>query len=207
MPASTLQLSSLIAAALAGLPLGVLLARNIAFPHLGVWPARGRARQVLVLSLYRGYCAALILSAGLAIWTDGPPAWPVWLGGAMVATASLALCAMAYRALGRAQIYGGTARLVTGGIYAWSRNPGYVASTLAAGGLAAAAGSAAVLGLAMGLGGLYWLMALNEERALGRVHGQAYADYMARTPRFLGFGLARAGRSSPARGRSQSEMR
>lgn len=76
--------------------------------------------------------------------------------------------------------------LVTRGIYRWSRNPQYVGCELIALGVALAGRSGAALVLAFGAAGVFAYWVGVEERALERRYGDAYRNYRARTPRWVG---------------------
>jgi protein-S-isoprenylcysteine O-methyltransferase Ste14 len=75
--------------------------------------------------------------------------------------------------------------LETGGLYARIRHPGYLGSLLAALGGVLAFGSALGLPLVAAMALLLWARAGREEAMLGRHFGPAYADYRARSGRFL----------------------
>jgi len=82
-----------------------------------------------------------------------------------------------------------TTRLVTGGVFAWSRNPLYL------GGFAALAGLALALGAAWGLimllpalAAAHALLIRPEERYLEATFGAEYRAYAARVRRWVGRG-------------------
>jgi protein-S-isoprenylcysteine O-methyltransferase Ste14 len=181
----SLHLVTVAAGALAGLVLLVLLLVNLRRPALGIWPAQPGWRRGLTLWLFRAYCLAMIASALLTLALHGVGAWPRHAVGLPLMLGAYAMSVLAYRALGRHNTYFGTEGLVTGGVYAYSRNPGYVASVAAALGLAVVAASWIAVGFAGGLFGIYLLFALNEERWLSRTYDRAFRDYARRTPRFL----------------------
>lgn len=78
------------------------------------------------------------------------------------------------------------ARLVTEGVYRYSRNPMYLALLLAAAGIAMMLGSAspwlAVLGLGFILDRVF---VRGEEKLLGKHFGPVYEDYCRRVRRWL----------------------
>jgi protein-S-isoprenylcysteine O-methyltransferase Ste14 len=172
------------AAALGGPLLAMLLAANLARPRFGFWPAADGWRRGTGLWLFRLYCAGLMLVAAGAVLGDGLAAWPRLLAGLVVMAGAYALSLASYRQLGRRNTYFAAEGLVTDGLYALSRNPGYLASGVAGLGLSVMAWDAATLALSAGLFGIYTLFALNEERWLLSGYGAAFRDYMARTPRF-----------------------
>lgn len=169
----------------AGLPLAMLLIATRARPELGYWPAEDSGKTIVVLTLFRIYCLAMLAVAALAIWDDGLSGWPRYVVGVPLMAGAYLASIGAYAWLGKTNTYFGADGLVTEGPYALSRNPGYVASLTAAAGLAIAAGTWAALAMALGLLAIYWLFAVNEERWLLRGYGRAFLDYMRSTPRFL----------------------
>ena len=90
-----------------------------------------------------------------------------------------------YRFLGLDNTYCESGGLVTGGMYAYSRNPQYVTSVLATVGLGITSGSILTVALAAVLFVLYFLFVLNEERWLVAGYGDAFSDYKRSTPRFV----------------------
>ncbi len=78
-------------------------------------------------------------------------------------------------------------RLVTGGVYRYSRHPQTAGSILVLAGAALAGGSSVALLLAaeLLLAAIVWLPA--EERFLARQFGEDYVEYRAATAGFLGF--------------------
>jgi protein-S-isoprenylcysteine O-methyltransferase Ste14 len=180
------------AALLAGFLIVALVIEGFAF-----WPPpKERCWQDYVFwGLFRLHWAAIALTAVL---DGGTLEWEHWsrlaVGVPMLA-GFLGLTLYGYGFLGLDNTYGRRAGLVTGGLYAYSRNPQYLASVAATIGLAITFNSPLTLLLAAVLMGLYALFALNEERWLMARYGRAYAEYAARVPRFLDLrSFARAGR-------------
>jgi protein-S-isoprenylcysteine O-methyltransferase Ste14 len=108
--------------------------------------------------------------------------------GAVLVGVGAAIClgaGYAFRSLERLNFLEHT-RLVTEGIYRWSRNPQLVGWTLVLVGLGLLRGSAMVLFLA----GLAWvsyrLHLPTEEEHLRRVFGDDYVAYQRRTHRYFG---------------------
>jgi protein-S-isoprenylcysteine O-methyltransferase Ste14 len=187
MPNDLLTLAGLASALICGTLLAALLVANLAWPRLGMWPAQGTWRAMAGLWLFRAYCGGLIAVSLAAVLADGLAAWPRYLVGAPIIVVAYALSVASYRQLGRENTYFEAQGLVTDGFYALSRNPGYVASGIAAIGLAVVAWTWAAWALGAGLFAIYTLFALNEERWLLRGYGKAFRDYMRRTPRFVDF--------------------
>lgn len=172
----------------AALILCALLVYTLLNPRFGFWPAADKAgwRHHTALTLFRVFCGALVIFAGLEMLTAPLPGLLNVALGLPVVAAAYGVTLWGYRSLGLENTYCGADGLVTGGLYAYSRNPQYVSSVLAGIGLAIAAGSWTVLALTGGLFAIYLLFALNEERWLAQGYGQAFMDYMRRTPRFFG---------------------
>ena len=170
--------------ALPGAVLSGLLIFNLIRPS-GIWPADPDWRRDLTLWLFRAYAFGMVAVAGVALWVWGLGQWPRYAIGLPMMGGAYALSLWAYKGLGKHNTYFGSDGLVTGGLYAYSRNPGYVASLAAALGLAVVAGSVIVLALAGGLLAIYFMFALNEERWLAKGYGTAFLRYMVQTPRFI----------------------
>jgi protein-S-isoprenylcysteine O-methyltransferase Ste14 len=75
--------------------------------------------------------------------------------------------------------------LVTGGIFAWTRNPIYVALDLIAFGTFLVQGYAIFLALAFALAGLLHYQIVREERYLAGAYGDAYRAYCQRVGRYV----------------------
>jgi protein-S-isoprenylcysteine O-methyltransferase Ste14 len=121
----------------------------------------------------------------------GVPWWAAVAGWAAVLT-GVSLAALAQAQMGasfRVGIDSNPTNLVTGGLFAYSRNPIFAALLLAFTGLAVLTLSAwTVLGLAVTLL-VFQLQSRLEEEHLMQTHGDVYRRYAAKTGRFLpGFG-------------------
>lgn len=136
-----------------------------------------------------------LLVAPVAAFGERRELWPLpggmplrWLGVALAA-AGLGLRIAAMARLGsRFSPLLAVQRehaLETRGLYARIRHPGYLGALLAALGGALAFGSAVGLPLVAAMGALLWARAGREETMLERHFGTAYADYRARSGRFL----------------------
>ena len=136
--------------------------------------------------------AALALGAAWPL-ASPPPAALRWLrmaGAAIVAT-GLALDVAAMLVMRRARTnilpHRGADRLVTDGVFALTRNPIYVGNTLLLAGLGVALPSAWMAAGALLAALLVDRLAIRrEERHLSARFGPAYADYVARVPRWIG---------------------
>jgi len=181
--ASAILVIALISLAL----LCTLLAIPLVSSRFRIWPPdrRGNWQFHLSFGLFRVYCGAMILFALLDWGTLGWDHWTRWLVGLPLLLAGSWLTVRGYLLAGLRNTYCEPDGLVTQGLYAYSRNPQYVASVAAAFGLALVANSWLALFLAGGLFLIYFLFALNEEPWLRSGYGEAYEAYAADTPRFV----------------------
>jgi protein-S-isoprenylcysteine O-methyltransferase Ste14 len=178
---------ALVAAAVSAASLGGLLAYALLDERFTFWPApwQDSWQFSLAFGLFRVFCGATIVYA-LTDW--GSMDWAHWSRlaiGAPLMLAAFAATLYGYFFLGIENTYCEAEGLVTGGVYAYSRNPQYVASVLATVGLALTTGSWGALAMAGVLLAIYTLFALNEERWLWRTYGHAFGRYAKRTPRFV----------------------
>ena len=143
----------------------------------------------------------VVLAAVWSTWHFSVPT-PQGLGAGIVVAgvgATLGLCAgFAFRWSFKHLNFLDDTRLVTGGIYRWSRNPQLVGWTLVLVGLGLVRGSAMVLVLAIVVWLSYRLHLPTEEEHLRRVFGEAYEAYRQRTPRYFGFPRKAPETSNPA---------
>ena len=86
-----------------------------------------------------------------------------------------------------ASTYGTPKRLVTSGPFRWSRNPIYVAFLVPLASLAWFSVPAALAGIAVYLVTMTYYVVAREEAVLEREFGEEFAEYRARTPRWIGF--------------------
>jgi protein-S-isoprenylcysteine O-methyltransferase Ste14 len=131
----------------------------------------------------------VVLAAVKSTWHFSLPT-PLALGGGIVLAGVGAVVGLAaayeFRwSLKRLNFLDNT-RLVTEGIYRWSRNPQLVGWTLVLVGLGLIRGSAMVLLLALVVLLGYRLILPLEEELLGRIFGDAYKTYLHRTHRYFG---------------------
>lgn len=139
------------------------------------------ARKFALLAATLLFGAVIVF--GDSYWRDGDPVHEAieWFGLLLIV-----LCIF-----GRSwcTLYIGgrkSGRLVTEGPYSVSRNPLYLFSIMGAAGVGAQIGSIAMMLVAAGFAWLvFHLVALREERRLGRKFGAAYRRYARRVPRLL----------------------
>lgn len=180
-----LHQGALIIAVISAVALGAHLALSLRLPRLGLWPAAEGWRHHLAFGIFRIFCGTTVVFALAEIAVNGWGHWLRYALGLPVMIVAFGITLRGYRFLGLDNTYCDSGGLVTGGMYAYSRNPQYVTSVLATVGLGITAGSWITLVFAAVLFALYFLFVLNEERWLLKGYGQAFADYMRSTPRFV----------------------
>ncbi|MDX2264833.1 MAG: PEMT/PEM2 methyltransferase family protein [Hyphomicrobiales bacterium] len=181
-----MQLVFFIAAGLLA-ALNALLLLTIYTNVLKLWPTPGKGswQNFVFWPLFRGGLGLTLLYAALSAPAALNEHWAWMLVGAPLMLVGLAVTIYAYFDLGIDNTYGSDGGLVTGGLYAYSRNPQYVASIAGFLGVAVFVHTPEML-LLCGLAILvYSLMPLAEEPWLSKVYGEAFARYRARTPRFI----------------------
>lgn len=137
-----------------------------------------------LLAMGVGVAGHLLLP--LPIGPDGP----VRALGALLVVLSIGLVVAAMRALARHRtafdVRKSTTALVTGGVYAFSRNPVYLSMMLLAVGIALGMNSIAMLVAALPAGSALCLAVIRpEERYLSEKFGAAYAAYHRRVRRWI----------------------
>lgn len=141
-----------------------------------------------VWAFYAVHFSLVVLAAVESTWHFSLPT-PVAVGcGIVLAAAGGAIylsAAYAFRSVKRMSGLDST-RLVTEGIYRWSRNPQLVGWTLVLVGLGLVRGSAMVLLLTFVAWLSYRLCLPLEEELLRHLFGEAYELYRQRTHRYLG---------------------
>jgi protein-S-isoprenylcysteine O-methyltransferase Ste14 len=145
----------------------------------------------------------LVLGPMAAIGINDALGWPRWqlpagrlIGGSMVACAfgAWSHCSSIFARLGKGTpfINDPPKRLVTGGLYRYSRNPLYVAHVVFLLGWYVAFGRLALLLYAAGVAALFGGVAvLREEPALRAHFGEDYVRYTRMVPRWFPLGLPR----------------
>tara|TARA_R110002126_G_scaffold146067_14_gene292014 strand:+ start:85 stop:570 length:486 start_codon:yes stop_codon:yes gene_type:complete len=135
---------------------------------------------------------AILFGAVLEIFLPRPfaPDWAqTYLGPALV-VAAVAVAIIAERQFKRAgtsvKPWVPTTAIVTTGLFAFSRNPMYVAMVVLLFGLAFAGNTLWILTATVGfVGVMHYGVILREEAYLERLFGATYADYRARVRRWI----------------------
>lgn len=182
-------------------PLWLLVGGSLVLALPGAW-ALPRARRELrerggisgptflaALIGYAGLGVVTLVAAWLGAWPLRVEARVAQLAGGAVAGLGAALYLAARAEFRSFRLTWGleTSRLITSGIYRWSRHPQSVGWTLVLAGLALIGRSGVALALAVFycLTCLVWLPI--EESVLEQRFGSSYRDYRARTSAILGF--------------------
>ncbi len=176
---------ALVTALSSAFMLCVNLALSLCQPKLGLWPSASGWQHHVAFGLFRMFCGATVVFALSEVWVNGWGHWVRYAIGVPIMVLSFGVTLWGYRFLGLDNTYCENEGLVTGGMYAYSRNPQYVTSVLATVGLGIASGSFLTLVLAAFLFMIYFLFVLNEERWLLQGYGRAFQEYMQSTPRFV----------------------
>ncbi|MDA2923491.1 isoprenylcysteine carboxylmethyltransferase family protein [Acidobacteria bacterium AH-259-L09] len=138
--------------------------------------------------VYLGHAALTVFSAVLSIWSlPWPRLMSLWLGCTAIALGAilLVLGMMTFRSFQRMNGRLND-RLITSGIYRWSRNPQNVGWGLALFGIAVAGRSAVALILTVVFWVRFGLYVREEERQLETSFGEEYCDYLATSHRYFG---------------------
>ena len=166
-------------------------------PRGGVAGACDRAFVVLFVALV-GYAGIMLLAAWSSMWLLPIDRRVALLAGGAAAAVGAAVYVAARVQFRSFRLTWGldSTRLVTTGIYRFSRNPQTVGAALFWTGIALLGRS----GVALLLAGLLWLAFLVwlpvEEQLLERTFGQDYRRYQGSTPRFLGLARRRDSHSA-----------
>ena len=86
----------------------------------------------------------------------------------------------------RASTFGHPVRLVTDGVFQYSRNPIYVAFLLPLASLAYLSAAAAIVACVLYLAAMTVFVIIPEERVLEAEFGKSYREYRSRVPRWFG---------------------
>jgi protein-S-isoprenylcysteine O-methyltransferase Ste14 len=137
---------------------------------------------------YALHLSLVVLAAVWSTWHINLPSPIAVGGGAAIIAIGIAIHLSASHAFGSLKRQSGfdTTRLVTGGIYRWSRNPLLVGWTLILAGIGLLGESAMALLLAVVFWISYRLYLPLEEELLTRLYGEAYEKYRRSTHRYFG---------------------
>lgn len=140
------------------------------------------------------YGVAVLAAILLGLVLPLPIGWPAWeiraLAGAVLAIAAIAVEIGAARTLRRGETtimpHRRSSRLVTGGPFAWSRNPIYLGNTALMIAIGLVAGSVWFILLAIVAAFAVTELAIKrEERHLAALFGEEYGAYRSRVRRWL----------------------
>lgn len=168
------------------LVLGVVIGRRLGGEY------RSRMRPSIptlaaVWAFYGVHFGLVVWAAVRSTWHFSLPGSLALAGGISLIVAGAVVYLSAVRAFGFKRQAGlDTTRLVTEGIYRWSRNPLLVGWALILAGVGLLRESAMILLLTLVFWLGYRLSLPLEEELLGRLYGEAYETYRQRTSRYLG---------------------
>lgn len=138
---STIHSISFLLTLISGFALAAHLGLSLARPVLGLWPASSGWRHHLAFGLFRLFCGGTVVFALCEAGLNGRGHWARYALGLPLMIVAFGMTLRGYRFLGLDNTYCESDGLVTGGMYAYSRNPQYVTSVLATVGLAVTCGS------------------------------------------------------------------
>lgn len=194
----------------------VLLAAVALWCLLRVRGEFGRVRSATsafgVWVIYSLHLAIVIVASARMLWPVPIPWEAALASGGVALVAGITLCAAGMLKFGSVRRMFGrdTSRLITDGIYAWSRNPQNVGWILAQFGIALIGRSGLALLLSTVFAAIFLVYVRYEERHLENVFGDEYRAYLQRSHRFVGLpaGLtARSGENSRLMGRQMEPDR
>lgn len=167
--------------------LGIALAATLT-SRVRVWPPPGRRSWQFWLMWSLLWTALIgLVSLGLVEWDSwifGD--WVRYSVGAVLLVGGLALVGWGVTSLGIQATSGLNGHLVVEGPYRFSRNPQYVGEVIWLVGYAVLANSALVL-ICAGVGSaLFLIVPFTEEPWLREHYGDAFDQYAARVPRYVG---------------------
>lgn len=142
----------------------------------------------VVWAFYAVHLSLVVLAVVWSTWHVSLPSLLAVGGGIAIIAIGAAIHLSASRAFGSLKRQSGfdTTRLVTGGIYGWSRNPLLVGWTLILAGIGLVSESAMALLLAVVFWMSYRLYLPLEEELLRRLYKEAYEKYRRSTHRYFG---------------------
>jgi protein-S-isoprenylcysteine O-methyltransferase Ste14 len=163
-----------------------IVAWSSARPDRSIWPPSHfgwRARIVTWTITVVAIGAAYL--AGRESWNAWNwPDWLRWFVGFPVVSVASSASSYAIMKLGLDQSMGADRGLVTGGVFALTRNPTYIANIALCLGWALLAASWPATIAAGSLAALYVFAVPYEEKWLARTYGEAYATYRERVKRW-----------------------
>lgn len=135
------------------------------------------------------YSAGIYMAANPAaeaLASGGPAAYVLGLAVAVFFVATALIQQHMHLSL-RAGTFGHPKKLVTDGVFGYSRNPIYVAFLVPLASLGVLSATAAFFAIAAYLVAMTQFVIIPEERVLTAEFGKGYAHYRAHVPRWLGF--------------------
>lgn len=173
---------------LSALVLVVLALADLLLATVQFWPPPNSQswQNKTFRGLFRGMFYGLVSASTIYLWQIGLPASPIAIiaGPALIALGFvIALFATGF--LGWNNAFGAKEGLRTDGIFAYSRNPIYVATWFGLAGWAQVVPSPIILGTLCCWAFLYLMAVFLEERWLLREYGESFEIYCKQVRRFL----------------------
>lgn len=149
---------------------------------------RSFASALAVWVIYLLHLAIVIVSAVRMLWPVLIPWELALVAGGVLLVGGVTLCAAGMWKFGSVRRMFGRdhSRLITDGIYAWSRNPQNVGWILAQFGISLMGRSGLALLMSTVFAVIFLVYVRHEERHLANVFGDEYRDYLRRSHRFVG---------------------
>jgi protein-S-isoprenylcysteine O-methyltransferase Ste14 len=149
---------------------------------------RSSASALGVWIIYLLHLAIVIVSAVRMLWPVPMSIELALTAGAVLLAGGVTLCGAGMWKFGSVRRMFGRehSRLITDGIYAWSRNPQNVGWILAQFGISLMGRSGLALLMSTVFAGIFLIYIRYEERHLENVFGDEYRDYLQRSHRFVG---------------------
>ncbi len=167
--------------------LAVMVIWSILVPRRRVWPV-GTITPVNIIFIWVPFLLLFgcVLALGILDWNrfDWPASIRWGIGGTLVLIGHIIVYASVFK-IGAKATSGAKDQLKTDGLYAYSRNPQYVADMAIFAGWIILSASLLALPLALAGIGVLLLAPLSEEPWLRGVYGKPYKKYCQRVRRFL----------------------
>lgn len=176
------------AAFLSSLALLCLALADLALPTFKFWPPpKDEARKKSAfMALFRIMLYGLVSSSFLHLWISGFTASPLRAAlGIVLLFLGFAVAFWATGMLGWKNAFGAKEGLRTDGVFAWSRNPIYVATWLGLGGWALLVPHPVIVATLFCWGLLYLIAVFLEERWLAQEYGADFQEFRRKVRRFI----------------------
>lgn len=170
---------------------------------------RSSASALGVWVIYLLHLAIVIVSAVRMLWPVPIPLELALVAGGVLLAGGVTLCAAGMWKFGSVRRMFGRdhSRLITEGIYAWSRNPQNVGWILAQFGISLMGRSGLALLMSAVFAVIFLVYVRYEERHLENVFGDEYREYLRRSHRFVGLPAGLTARQAARAGSLRRRMK